>query len=84
MKIYEVIILCVINLISFIVGAKIGQTSSKGKDIVINPIKAIKEDIEETKTEKKETLKRKQIDTMLQNIDNYTGSSLGQREIPKE
>lgn len=84
MKLYEVIILCAFNLISFIVGAKIGQSSSKGKNIVLNPVKAIKEDIEESKHEKKESLKRKKIDTMLQNIDNYTGSGLGQKEIPKE
>ncbi len=84
MELYEVIILCAFNLISFIVGAKIGQSSSKGRNIVLNPVKAIKEDIEESKHEKKESLKRKKIDTMLQNIDNYTGSGLGQKEIPKE
>ena len=47
MENYEVIILCAINLISFIVGAKIGQGSIKGREITFNPIKAIKNDLKE-------------------------------------
>lgn len=84
MQVYEVIILCAFNLISFIVGAKIGQSSAKGKDIKINPVKAIKDDIKETKVAKADSLKRKQIDTMLQNIDKYDGTGIGQTEIPKK
>lgn len=84
MALYEVIILCAFNLISFIVGAKIGQSSVKGKDITLNPVKAIKQDIKENKINKEYDLKKKQIDTMLQNIDKYDGTGIGQKEIPKD
>lgn len=84
MTVYEVIILCAFNLLSFIIGAKIGQVSIKGRDIKINPIKAIKEDIRENKIAKADNLKKRQIDVMLQNIDKYDGTSLGQKEIPRD
>ena len=38
----ETIILCLINLVSFVVGAKIGMDISNKKEITLNPIKAIK------------------------------------------
>ena len=84
MTVYEVIILCAFNLLSFIIGAKIGQVSIKGRDIKINPIKAIKEDIRENKIAKEDNLRKRKIDTMLQNIDKYDGTSLGQKEIPRD
>lgn len=84
MELYETLILCAFNLLSFVIGAKIGQASVKGRDIRINPVKAIKEDIRESKIAKEDNLKKRQIDTMLQNIDKYDGTSLGQKEIPKD
>lgn len=84
MENYEVIILCAINLISFIVGAKIGQGSIKDREITFNPIKAIKNDLKENKINKKEDLRRRKIETALENIENYNGTGLGQKEIPKD
>lgn len=84
MTIYEVLILELFNLFCLIVGVSIGQKTSKNKEIRINPVSAIRKDIQEKKEEKKQELKQRQIDTMLYNIDNYNGDSLGQRDIPKE
>ncbi|MDD7755314.1 MAG: hypothetical protein PUJ51_12540 [Clostridiales bacterium] len=84
MENYEVIILCVINLISFAVGAKIGQGSIRGREITFNPVKAIKNDLKENKINKKEDLRRRKIETALENIENYNGTGLGQKEIPKD
>lgn len=84
MTIYEVLILEFFNLFCLIVGVSIGQKTSKNKEIKINPISAIKQEVKETKEEKKQELKQRQIDTMLKNIDNYDGTGLGQRDIPKE
>lgn len=77
-------IYCGMCILSFVIGAMIGQRAQKGKDITINPVKAIKEEIKETKEKKQEDLKIRQINTMLKNIDNYDGSGMGQTEIPKE
>lgn len=84
MNVLEVLCLCAFNLLSFVIGAKIGQLSAKNKDISLNPVKTIKEEIKESKITRKEDLKKRQIDTMLDNIDNYNGTGLGQKQIPKD
>lgn len=79
----ETIILVVINIITLLIGVKIGMSVSNRKEITLNPVKAIKEHREE-KIEKREAdLKERQMETMLKNIDNYDGSGFGQQEIPK-
>ena len=84
MENYEVIILCAINLISFAVVAKIGHGRIRGREITFNPVKAIKNDLKENKINKKEDLRRRKIETALENIENYNGTGLGQKEIPKD
>lgn len=76
-------IYCVLCIVSFVIGAIIGQSSKKGKDITLNPVKIIKENKVESEIKKEEDLKRQQINTMLKNIDNYDGSGMGQEEIPR-
>ena len=79
----ETIIIVVINLLTLIIGVKIGMSVASKKDISLNPIKAIQEHKEE-KIEKKEAdLKDRQLKTMLKNIDNYDGTDFGQEEIPR-
>ena len=80
----QMIIICVFNLLFFVVGAKIGQASARGREIRINPVKAIKEEIRDSKAAKEESLRKRKIDTMLQNIDSYDGTGLGQKQIPKD
>ena len=84
MENYEVIILCAINLISFAVGAKIGQGSIRGREITFNPVKAIKNDLKENKINKKEDLRRRKIETALENKEKNNGTALAQKEIPKD
>ena len=77
-------IYCGLCIISFTIGAMVGQRSQKGKDISLNPIKAVKEARQESKEKKEENLRVKKINTMLSNIDNYDGTGSGQTTIPKE
>ena len=77
----ETIILCSINVITLLIGVKIG--SYVKKDITINPIKAIQEHKEEKQEKKEAELKERQIETMLKNIDNYDGTEFGQQQIPR-
>lgn len=77
-------IYCGMCILSFVIGAMVGQRAQKGKDITINPVKAIKEEIKDSKEKKQEDLKIRQFNAMLKNIDNYDGSGMGQTEIPKE
>lgn len=70
----------ILNIVCFFIGAKVGQKVNKGEDIKlpnINPVKAI-EEYKETK-EYKENQER--FNTMLDNINNYDGTGIGQRDI---
>ena len=78
------IIICFLNMFSLLVGVKIGQSSIKGKEIQLNPVKAVKNEINNTKEEKKQSLQKRKIETMLHNIDSYDGTGIGQKEIPKD
>lgn len=69
------------NILCFLIGAKIGQKTIKGEDIKINPIKAIKEDIEEAKISKEIELQNEEFKKELENIDNYDGTSVNQKEL---
>lgn len=82
MEIALVIVTGVICLFSFVVGAKVGQTVSKGEEIktpVISPLKAYKE--HEAKREAQKEQER--IDTIMQNIEKYDGTSNGQEDVPR-
>ena len=82
MSLTDVIILMLINLFSFVIGAKIGVSVSKKKDITLNPVKMVSESIEQRKEKKVANLEERKLKTMLDNIDNYAGTGLGQKNIP--
>ena len=70
-----------INVLCFLIGAKVGQTVVKGKEVelpTINPMEAYRQH-----QEKREAEKEKQInDIILENIDNYDGTGNNQKEVP--
>lgn len=77
-------ILCilVINLLSFIVGAKVGQKVVKGETVElpkIEPLKAVKEYQESKEVQKEQDYYK----TIAENIDNYDGTGIGQKDIPR-
>lgn len=82
MDILSVIVTGVLCIACFYIGAKTGQTVAKGKDIEmpkVNPMKIYKE-----RQDKREADKElEKIETILQNIDRYDGTSVGQQDIPR-
>lgn len=71
----------VINIICFLIGAKVGQTVSKGEVIevpTVNPMKIIREHQDRKQAEKEQ----ERIDVIMRNIESYDGTSRGQEEIP--
>ena len=68
------------NIACFVIGAKVGQTVSKGETIetpTVNPLKAYREN----KAQKEAEAEKNKIDTILRNIDNYNGTGYGQEEV---
>ncbi len=69
-------------IVCFFVGAKVGQTVSKGEDIktpTLNPMQIIREREDKREAEKEQ----ERIDTIMRNIENFDGTSNGQRDVPR-
>lgn len=66
----------------FVMGAKVGQAVKKDEPIetpTINPIKVIKEH----RAYKEAEMEQSRIETIMQNIENYDGTSHKQEDVPK-
>lgn len=79
-NIIMVLILGAMNILCFFLGAKIGQKVVKGEEIkapeipLSNPIKAYRE-------KKQAEYEQDRINTILQNIEAYNGSAVGQKDV---
>jgi hypothetical protein len=69
------------NIVCFTVGAKVGQTVSKGEPVKmpsVNPLEAYR-----AHEEKKEAQRQQEeIETILYNVNNYNGTAAGQKDLP--
>ena len=68
------------NITCFVIGAKVGQTVSKGETIktpTLNPIQAYRE--HEAREEAR--IEQERFDTILRNIDAYDGTGQGQQDV---
>ncbi len=81
----EVTLLIIVasNIICFIIGAKVGQKVVRQEPIEINPIKAVNKAITEHKETKAKEEEDEYFEAIRHNIDNYTGDSIGQVDIPR-
>jgi hypothetical protein len=80
----EVLLVCAIGILCmtcFMLGAKLGQTVSKGEDIklpTINPLELYREREER----KAAQAVQDRVETILQNIDAYDGTGNRQTDVP--
>ena len=80
----EIVLICTIFgvflCISFVLGARVGQKVVCNQEIkmpTLNPVKKVKEIMQEKESKKEE----ERMGIILQNIENYDGSDLGQQEV---
>lgn len=76
-----VLIIGTLNVVCFLIGAKVGQTVAKGEEIempTVNPFKAYQEHQERKEADREKA----KIETILHNIDEYDGTEAGQKDIP--
>lgn len=84
MQTLEVLCLCALNMLSFVMGAKIGQKLSKGEEIKLpdvtklNPMTIYKEHQEKKEADKE----LEKLNTILENIERYDGTGEGQKDVP--
>ena len=62
----------------------VGVLSSLGRKLNLNPIENYKEHKEIKQQIRINDLEQRQVATMMENIDNYDGTSTGQKDIPNE
>lgn len=86
MEALMLLVMGITNLACFIVGAKVGQKVSKGETIeapTINPAEILREQRERKEERKQAEAEQEKIDTILQNIERYDGTSIGQKDVPR-
>ena len=72
----------IMNILCFFIGAKVGQKVVKGEDIKLpDPIKAIEEKKDTWEFKKEQEEEKERLKIQLENIDNYNGTPLGQKDI---
>ena len=65
----------------FVIGAKVGQTVSKGETIelpTVNPMEAVREH----RAKKEAEMEQSRLETILKNIESYDGTTKGQEDVP--
>lgn len=81
----EALLVClvgVMNILCFMIGAKVGQQVTKGEKVeipLVNPLKIAQE--HQAKKEAEHQLNK--IETIMSNIECYNGTEYGQKDVPK-
>jgi hypothetical protein len=82
MEILLIAVVAIINTFCFLIGAKVGQTVSKGESVelpTVNPLKAV----EERRNKKEAEREQDKVNAILHNIEAYDGTGRGQEDIPR-
>lgn len=69
-----------LNIVCFFIGAKIGQKVVKGEEIKAPEI-TIPTPIRDYQKKKQAEAEQEKIDTIMQNIERYDGTSMGQKDV---
>lgn len=76
----EMLIIGALNIVCFYVGAKIGQKTVKGEDIKL-PDVTLTNPLETYRKKKATEAEQNRIETIMQNIEAYNGTSAGQKDV---
>lgn len=80
LTVIAIIVICAMNVLSFWLGAKLGQKVSRGETIKtpnLNPMKAIREHQDREEAEREQS----RIDAIMRNIERYDGTPSGQEDV---
>ena len=82
MEILLILTVGILNVGCFLIGVKVGQKVDKGEEVELpslNPIKAYREAQDRKQAERE----AERLDTIMQNIENYDGTGLGQKDVSR-
>ena len=80
MEVLTVAVMGLVNLLCFLVGAKVGMAVKKDEEIKlpsVNPVEVVKEHIDKREAR----MEQDRIDKIMQNIERYDGSPNGQVDV---
>lgn len=83
MDILLIAVVGTLNIVCFFVGAKVGQTVARGKEIETPTIKSPMEAIRERQSSKESKKEMERIDIIRSNMERYDGTSNGQEDVPR-
>ena len=75
-------VVALINVLSFTIGAKVGQKVVKGEKVElpkVNPMEIYKERQDKRAAEEE----KNKLETIMRNIERYDGTAAGQEDVPK-
>jgi hypothetical protein len=81
MDVLTILALGFINLACFLMGAKVGQTVSKGEEVklpTVNPVEVYRKH----EAKKEAQMEQERIDTIMRNIECFDGTGRGQEDVP--
>lgn len=82
----EVLLIAVVgtlNIACFFIGAKVGQTVVKDKEIEMPEIKSPMKLYQEHQDKKEAEKEKNKLDVILQNIERYDGTANHQEDVPR-
>jgi hypothetical protein len=81
MEVLLVLAIGFVCIACLLIGVNVGQAVAKGEEVKLptNPIQSAKE----RQTKQEAEFEQNRLNTILQNIDRYDGTSDGQKEVPR-
>ena len=67
-------------IVCFLIGAKVGQTVSKGESIVVPSVNPM-EMYRKHEAKKEAQMEQDKLNTILRNIESYDGTAKGQEDV---
>ena len=77
-----ILVVGVLNIACFFIGAKVGQTVAKGEKIE-TPLETVKNAVIERQESKEAKRQQDKLDTIMRNIESYDGTEYGQEDVPR-
>ena len=82
MEVLALAVMGAVNILCFVIGAKVGQTVTQGKQVEMPSVNVL-ERLKEHREKKEADKEQDRINAILENIEAYDGTAMGQREVPR-
>lgn len=83
MDILLIAVVGTLNIVCFFIGAKVGQTVAKGKEIEVPKIPSPMTVYKTHRATKEAEAEKNRLDIILRNIERYDGTGNGQEDVPR-